>query len=153
MVHDGFTQALSSTVSAATTALAAGWRGNHTELLSGAARLAGLGTGLTPAGDDFLAGLMTWAWLAHPAPRAFCQVVLGAAVPRTTVLSAAFLRAAAAGECSIAWHHLLAALSDRQKPLRVSETLRGSVQEVLSHGHTSGADTLAGFLSLARPQP
>jgi hypothetical protein len=153
MVHDGFTQALSITISAATTALAAGWRGNHTELVSGAARLAGLGTGLTPAGDDFLAGLMTWAWLVHPAPRSFCHVVLGAAVPRTTALSAAFLRAAAAGECSIAWHRLLAALTDTQKTLGVSATLRLSVQEVLSHGHTSGADVLAGFLSLAGPEP
>jgi len=31
-----------------------------------AARVAGLGAGLTPAGDDWLAGLLTWAWLAHP---------------------------------------------------------------------------------------
>jgi hypothetical protein len=153
MTDYGFAQALSTTVSEATTSLTAGWRGDHTKLVSGAAQLAGLGTGLTPAGDDFLAGLMTWAWLAHPTPRSFCQVLLDAAAPRTTVLSAAFLQAAAGGECSIAWHRLLAALSDTQTTFRVSETLRVSLQGVLSHGHTSGADMLAGFLSLGQPEP
>ena len=57
--------------------------------------LAGLGDGLTPAGDDWLVGMMLWAWLAHAAPRRFCQVLSDAAVPRTTTLSAAFLQAAA----------------------------------------------------------
>jgi hypothetical protein len=153
MTADGFTQALASTLSQATVSLTAGWRGDHTNLVAGAAQLAGLGTGLTPAGDDFLAGLMTWAWLAHPTPRSFCRALLDATAPRTTVLSAAFLQAAAGGECSIAWHRLLAGLSDTQKTLGVPEALRVSLQGVLSHGHTSGADMLAGFLSLARPEP
>ena len=38
-----------------------------------AAQFAGLGSGLTPAGDDFLMGVMLRAWLAHPEPEAFCQ--------------------------------------------------------------------------------
>jgi hypothetical protein len=107
------------------------------------ARLAGLGTGLTPAGDDFLTGVMLRAWLAHPSPLAFCRALCEAATPRTTKLSAAFLRAAARGECGIAWHNLFDAL--------YSGTTRGlhtAVQEIVAVGHTSGADMLAGFLWL-----
>jgi len=123
-------------------ALRAGWDGNLSQLAWGAARLAGLGPGLTPAGDDFLVGVMLWAWLANPDPAAFCRVVAETAAPRTTTLSAAWLRAAAQGQCSAAWHQLLAVLSNK-------EPLEPAVQNVLAHGATSGADTLAGFLGLA----
>ena len=46
--------------------LRAGWRGDDQALRRGAEQLAGLGAGLTPGGDDFLAGFMIRAWLAHP---------------------------------------------------------------------------------------
>lgn len=106
-----------------------------------AERLAGLGCGLTPAGDDFLAGAMLWAWLAQRNPEPFCQVVLEAAAPRTTTLSVAFLRATAKGECTAAWHPLLSSLMNS-----AGRGLEVAVQEVISHGHTSGADMLAGFV-------
>jgi hypothetical protein len=121
--------------------LQAGWQGNESQLGAGARRLAGLGAGLTPAGDDFLAGVMLCAWLTHPAPRRLCHQLVETAAPRTTTLAAAFLRAAADGECSVAWHRLLAALGDGCE-LR----LAAAVQDVLAHGATSGADMLAGFL-------
>ena len=47
-----------------------------------AARVAGLGVGLTPSGDDWLAGLLLWVWLAHPRPEDVGAAVMGAAVPR-----------------------------------------------------------------------
>ena len=119
-----------------------GWQGDLNALQEGAARLAGLGGGLTPSGDDFLTGLMLRAWLAHPDPPTFCQAVAEAAAPLTTLLSAAFLRVAAVGECSIAWHRLLAALAGEDKT-----AIPPAVERVLSHGATSGADALAGFLS------
>ena len=122
-------------------ALRVGWGGDPGQLRRGAARLAGLGSGLTPAGDDFLAGVMLWAWLAHSDPSEFCRTVVAAAAPRTTTLSAAFLRAAAGGECNAAWHTMLTALEGGME-----DVLAPSVQEVLAHGATSGADTLAGFL-------
>jgi hypothetical protein len=122
-------------------ALAAGWAGDVAALRRGAERLAGLGVGLTPSGDDFLAGFMLRAWLAHSEPEPFCHHVVEAAAPRTTALSAAFLRAAARGECSAAWHVLLAALAG-PGPAPLDEAVGG----VLAHGHTSGADMLAGFL-------
>ena len=124
--------------------LKAGWRGDEGALAEGGAALAGLGDGLTPAGDDFLMGVMLWAWLAHPTPRQFCETLSQAAVPRTTIFSAAFLEAAARGQCSIAWHRLLAALAeDRPK-------IAGAAQGVLARGASSGLDALIGFLYLSQ---
>jgi hypothetical protein len=84
---------------------------------------------------------MMWAWLANPDPPAICYLLLGASAPHTTTLSAALLGAAARGECSAAWHLLLAALSQGG-----DSHLDAAVRDVLSVGATSGADTLAGFL-------
>ena len=121
----------------------AGWEGDIARLQEGAAQLAGLGSGLTPAGDDFLTGVMLWVWLAHPTPRSLCRALVEAAAPRTTTLSAAFLRAAAQGEWSAPWHRLLSALERGAE-----DELPAAVQEVLAYGATSGADALAGFLFL-----
>ena len=110
----------------------------------GGAALAGLGGGLTPAGDDFLVGLMLWAWLAHPAPRPFCRALVEEAAPRTTTLSAAFLRAAARGQCSAAWQRLLYALAEGAESDVVS-----AGRQVLSFGASSGADALIGFLYMS----
>ena len=122
-----------------------GVAGDPERLREGVARLAGLGGGLTPAGDDFLTGAMLWAWLAHPEPGPLCRAMSGAALPRTTTLSAAFLRAAARGECSAPWHALLAALG--MGPHQGMEArIAAAVRKILSHGATSGADTLAGFM-------
>jgi hypothetical protein len=125
----------------AATNLQGGWEGETARLQAGGARLAGLGGGLTPCGDDFLAGVMLWAWLAHPAPNEFCHCLAEEAAGRTTTLSAAFLRAAARGECGAAWHALLEALSGGD-----DARVAGVAREILAHGATSGADALAGFL-------
>lgn len=120
-----------------------------------ASRLAGMGPGLTPAGDDWLAG-----WLVGLRARqalnaddgepdlplgVVAQAVLQGAEGNTHALSLAFLRAAAHGAVSHAWHALLAALTAAD-PTAVSEAGR----EVLRYGGTSGADTLAGFLAAFR---
>ena len=122
-------------------AMWAGWGGDEAQLSAGAAQLAGLGSGLTPAGDDFILGAMLCAWLAHPTPGRYCETALEACAPRTTILSKAFLRSAAAGECSALWHRLLEALEGGS-----AEQLDIATREVLSYGHSSGADALAGFL-------
>jgi hypothetical protein len=129
----------------ATEALRAGLEGDKGRLHRGVTQLAGLGKGLTPAGDDFLNGVMLWAWLAHPTPHRLCQQIVELAVPRTTNLSAGFLRAAANGECNAPWHHLLSALASGPE-----SHLESALQQVLAHGATSGADTLAGFLWMER---
>jgi hypothetical protein len=125
--------------------LEAGWGGDQGALAEGGAALAGLGDGLTPAGDDFLVGVMLWAWLAHPAPEQFCSTLAEAAAPRTMILSAAFLWAAARGQCSAAWHKLLAALAEGR-----SAEIAGAARGVLAHGASSGLDALIGFLYLSQ---
>jgi hypothetical protein len=127
-------------------ALRAGWQGEKASLQEGVAQLAGLGAGLTPAGDDFLAGFMLWAWLAHPEPRRLCDEIIKVAEPRSGTIPAALLRAAGNGECSIAWHRLLEAASNHEQ-----DQMAHAIKGILSHGHTSGADTLAGFLWMAQP--
>lgn len=133
--------ALISQLQEARAMLGAAWTGDLGIAQAGAALLAGLGGGLTPAGDDWLCGLMLRAWLAHPSPQAFCLSLAEVAAPRTTVLSAAFLRAAAAGQCSAPWHSMLAALSAGDE-----QAWQSALCSILAHGATSGADTLAGFL-------
>jgi hypothetical protein len=134
-------EAVLAAARSAANALQIGWAGDLARLREGAARLAGLGGGLTPAGDDFLCGAMLWAWLAHPEPRSFCGAIVETAAPRTTTLSAAFLQAAAQGECSAAWHALLNALAQGD-----DSGVSRAAPDVLAHGATSGADALAGFL-------
>jgi hypothetical protein len=140
-VDGGWAKAIPGRTQSAIHDLGAGWEGDRSRLRRGAAALAGLGIGLTPSGDDLLAGAMLGAWLAHPSPRAFCGEVLRASASRTTALSAAFLRAAAEGQCSAPWHDLLAALLAGDKT-----RVEGAGREILRHGATSGADALIGFL-------
>lgn len=119
------------------------WWSTHESIVAMAEQFAGLGGGLTPAGDDFLAGIMLRAWLAHPEPQPLCEAIYEAAALRTNRLSAAFLRAAAKGECSAAWHHLFDAL-----PGGTRRELFEAVRGIVAYGQTSGADMLAGFLCL-----
>jgi len=98
---------------------------------AGASELAGLGNGLTPAGDDILMGVLYGLWVWHPQQK-WMDIILNAAIQRTTSLSAAFLRAAAAGEATIQWHNLA----------NGDET---AVKQILSIGHTSGRDAWTGF--------
>lgn len=111
------------------------------EAAQAAASLAGLGGGLTPSGDDFLVGAMHALWLAWGAAVSpLAQRLAEAAAPRTTLLSAAWLRAAAQGEAGWPWHTLLASLTDPEAGLEAP------LRDLASVGHTSGADALAGFL-------
>ena len=128
-------------------ALEVGLKGEPGALHAGVSQLAGLGPGLTPAGDDFLCGLMLCLWLRHPDPLAVCRSILQVAVPRTTLLSGAMLQRAAAGECNADWHHLFHSVTsgDRKR----SGVAAG---RILAHGNTSGSDSLAGFLWMNRLQ-
>ncbi|MDR7522718.1 MAG: DUF2877 domain-containing protein [Armatimonadota bacterium] len=106
--------------------------------------IAGRGPGLTPSGDDLLAGIMhaatVWPWLASRGRGADLRTVLrDAAAPRTTRISAAYLDAAAGGLASEPWHALVAGL--RQS----SAAACAAVRRLLTVGETSGADALTGF--------
>jgi hypothetical protein len=109
-----------------------------------AQKLAGLGQGLTPAGDDFLMGAVYAAWIIHPHEVASCIAaeIAKVATPLTTSLSAAWLRAAAKGEAGILWHRLFDALISGNETAIDLHT-----SNILSIGATSGADALAGFIN------
>lgn len=104
-------------------------------------KLAGLGIGLTPAGDDFLMGAMYAAWMIHPqeAAREITEQIANAAVPLTTSLSGAWLRAAAQGEAGVLWHEFFDTLIE-------DKNIYLPMSKILSVGETSGSDALAGFL-------
>jgi hypothetical protein len=103
-----------------------------------AEQLIGLGPGLTPSGDDYLGGMLValrltgrgmqadglWRWLQ---PRL---------KERTSAISAAHLRAAAAGEAHEALHGVLSGELDLNK--------------IDAVGHCSGWDALAGAVTVLK---
>lgn len=103
--------------------------------------LAGLGGGLTPAGDDYLVGAMAALWLlrrTHVPPK-----IARLAIPRTTTLSAAFLAAAALGHYTEPWHDLVRALLDED-----DEDVKNAIDCIARIGASSGTDALAGFAAV-----
>jgi hypothetical protein len=108
--------------------------------------LCGLGIGLTPSGDDWLAGWMIGLRLIKPSEVADQngKVILEAAQGRTTTLSLAFLHAAALGEVSEHWKQLLTVLPDG-----ITDQVEAAASLIMDFGATSGSDMLAGFLSAA----
>src|SRR3954467_517320 len=97
-----------------------------------ASRLVGLGPGLTPAGDDVMAGTMAGlVLLGHPAAERFAAGVYALAAGRTTELSRALLRHAACGRVSGEYAAVLHALVG-ERPLAPA------VAGLLSTGATSG---------------
>lgn len=108
--------------------------------------LIGLGTGLTPSGDDYLVGLLagleasgdrSWAPLA--------RAIATAAPSRTTAIGAAMLGHAARGEYTERLHDVLIALADGR-----SRGLAAAVGRAMAYGATSGADTLVGVFAAVR---
>lgn len=114
-------------------------------VLNVTSQLAGLGVGLTPAGDDLIMGAIYAAWIIHPFEIAsiLARDVAETAMPLTTSLSAAWLRSAGRGEAGILWHGFFDALISKNLT-KVEE----SIKNILAVGETSGADALAGFIGV-----
>jgi len=114
-----------------------------------AARLIGWGEGLTPAGDDFLVGLLAGLEAlvrSSMSRRTFLARFSDAIVARlaaTTVIAAHALRLAAQGHFNADLHRLRNALLRRTGV----GPLRRSMEDVLAAGDTSGSDLCAGLLS------
>lgn len=116
---------------------------NITNIKNISSKLAGLGIGLTPAGDDFLMGAMHAAWMIYSEEIAknISKEIAETAMPLTTSLSGAWLRSASKGEVGELWHDFFEALIK-------DENVYLPMSKILSVGETSGSDALAGFFSV-----
>ena len=107
------------------------------------AGLTGRGPGLTPAGDDVLAGFLVGA-LAFGVDAAAVRAATAALAPtRTSALSAALLRHAAAGECIDQVAAAAGYLTGR------AGHSSDAVARLLAVGHTSGAALATGLVAAA----
>lgn len=105
-------------------------------------QVAGLGPGLTPAGDDFLMGILYGLWATQPGSPLIAAIAQ-AAMPHTTRLSAAWLAAAGRGEATQAWHTLVQTLAAGDLAV-----MAVAAEKILNIGHSSGREALTGFVSL-----
>lgn len=114
---------------------------------NGARSLAGLGIGLTPAGDDYLVGAMLalFAWEENAKAHKIASILSNEAIPLTNSISAAWLKTSMLGEAGESWHALVRAMAYDQEDLIVE-----SVMRILPSGHTSGADALGAFVATIR---
>jgi len=128
----------------------ASWLQDIAGVEEAARRLAGLGPGLTPAGDDALAGFAAVMKLLSPqlsvdsASRDHIAVAIASvARPRTTALSAVLLAHAARGEVAEQVGDFLLSLA---LPVEASKAVLHAADRVLAFGSSSGGDTLLGML-------
>jgi hypothetical protein len=127
----------------------AGAAGDPDASVAAAARLLGRGPGLTPSGDDILAGFLAGAAAFGLDAAALRHAVAVLAPARTTALSAALLRHAARGECLDELAAVAAVLTS-QPPCRSELAGTGrAVGRLLSVGHTSGAALALGLVLAA----
>jgi Protein of unknown function (DUF2877) len=109
--------------------------------------LLGRGPGLTPSGDDVLAGFLVGAAAFGLEAGALRQAIVNLAPARTTALSAALLWHAARGEC-IDELAAVATILTGQRQLEPDQAA-GAVSRLLSVGHSSGAALARGLLIAA----
>jgi hypothetical protein len=109
--------------------------------------LIGLGPGLTPSGDDYLAGMLVALRASGRATQANALWRwLRTRLHRTSAISGAHLAAAAEGEAHEALHACLVNLAAPREPW---EALLDALDAV---GHGSGWDALAGALAVIDPR-
>ena len=127
--------------------LGRGVRAGRLDAMRGAAaRLVGLGQGLTPAGDDFLCGFFVAGHCRRAARLARARLLTSFAevvrdlLEQTTDISAVFLRDALAGRVS----RPLAALAEACSRAPGSD-LDGALRRLAAIGHSSGLDAATGF--------
>jgi hypothetical protein len=123
----------------------------HGDLLGAARLLGGRGPGLTPAGDDILAGILVVSALG-PVPVDPATREAAATIQPTTAVARSFLRWAARGQTIAPVHELLAHLSRGD-----DEAAADSLRVLRGFGATSGTDLAYGVLlalttSTSRPR-
>jgi hypothetical protein len=134
-----------------------GFNDQPTEIDQALHQLVGFGPGLTPSGDDALAGFLaalqaignTWARARATVIGTRVLSLLSTSPNATTFVSAQMLRATIAGHISQPFIQLLEAVTETMIKSTQSKTepIHAAVEVLLSHGATSGADTLVGILA------
>jgi hypothetical protein len=110
--------------------------------------LIGLGSGLTPSGDDLLVGYMAglWSTVRNKGKRARFVSDLGKTIirlsRRTNDISRTYLYHAVQGQVSSRLANLAEAICRGGNPERLLETVESAMQV----GHTSGMDAVTGLL-------
>jgi len=112
-----------------------------------AARLLGAGPGLTPSGDDVLAGFLAGAAAFGIEASALREAIAVLAPARTTALSAALLWHAGRAECIDELAGVAAVLTSQR--WRGPEQAGPAVGRLLRVGHTSGAALALGLVAAA----
>jgi len=109
-----------------------------------ASKLAGLGFGLTPAGDDYILGGLLAVWLIHPPgfAKKLASEIAKTAASLTTSLSAAWLKSAGRGEAGVLWHDFFDALGAAD-----FGSIQYAREKILAVGETSGFDSMLGFIN------
>lgn len=111
--------------------------------------LIGLGSGLTPAGDDVLVGFLAglWCTVRDKAGRAPFISSLGKTIllfsKETNAISRTYLYHAVQGQVSSRLADLAEAISHGETPERLLDTSEAAMQV----GHTSGMDAVTGLLA------
>lgn len=120
-------------------------RDGDLRITAGLGNLLGFGPGLTPSGDDLIAGLLIAChYTGHgKAALALWRRLENAAKKRTTPISFAHLSAAGQGLGAAPFHDLLDALMENRTD-RISKTL----DAVAGIGHCSGLDAVGGLVLL-----
>jgi hypothetical protein len=108
-------------------------------------RLLGAGPGLTPAGDDVLAGLLVGLWSFGQKAEPLRLAVLAGLATGTTDLSAALLRCATRGESIPQVNQLLQTMSGNAWQGRLDHAM----YDLVRVGHTSGTALATGVLAAA----
>lgn len=119
-------------------------RGSFAGAAEGVESLAGRGPGLTPAGDDIVAGVLLALHALDHEGRDRASQLAEIAAPRTTTISAAWLRAAGRGEAALPWHQLAAALTAEHSGAGLGQ----AVAAILGWGASSGQAMLVGFAAM-----
>jgi hypothetical protein len=124
--------------------------GDHDAATAAVTSLLGAGPGLTPSGDDVLAGFLVGAAAFGLDATPLREAVAVQAPARTTALSAALLWHAVRGECIDELAGLAAVLTSQRCG---AEQAGRAVSRLLSVGHTSGAALAFGLVTAAEAVP
>jgi hypothetical protein len=116
--------------------------------ISSVSSLIGLGSGLTPSGDDLLVGYLAGLWCTTKDRSARAKFITGLAKTiidlsgKTNDISRTYLYHAAQGQVSSRLSDLAEAICRGKNPERLSDI----AEAAMNLGHTSGLDTVTGLL-------